>query len=408
MMLFKLAWRNIWRNKRRTFITMASIFFAVVLSVAMKGLKEGSYNKMMENILGAHSGYIQVQQKDYWNEKTVDNSFTNNEDLISKIKSISGVTSIVPRLQTGTPVINDDNVFKMCALVGIDPDAEQTFSKIHNRVLEGSYLDKNDKGVLIGKKLAEILNLKVGDEITFTSGQGYHGDMIHAIYKIKGIFSMGSPEFNERLIYIPIKELRTLLGMKHLITSYQISIKYPDLAPQIAAEINTLLSNSELVTLDWEEMHPELKSLIEGDRGEGVIIMSILYMVITFGIFGTLIMMLAERMREIGILIAIGTKRWSLAFIVLIELMMMSILGVLAGGAVSYPVLLYLHFEPIKFTGEYAKIYEDMGFEPVLQASIDPFIIINQVIIIAFIVALLSFYPFFKISRVKAIEAIRS
>lgn len=406
-MLLKLAWRNIWRNKRRTFITMASVFFAVLLSVMLKGIKEGTYDKMMENLLGSHMGYIQVQEKAYWDERTIDNSFFKDEALVQKIKSIPEVIQVIPRIQTETPVLNAKNELKMCSMVGIDVEQEKQFSKIHTRISQGAYLKEDEKGVLIGKKLAKILNLKVGDELILSNGQGYHGDIINTILPVKGVFSMGSPDLNERLIYISQTQMGKLLGVSNLITSYQITVDDPDSSSYVAKEIQAAVGDQYNV-LSWEEMAPELKSMIEGDRGEGIIISGILYLVISFGIFGTILMMLSERTREFGVLVAIGMKRWYLAIVIFVEVLLMSLLGVLVGGAVSYPFLMYFHYNPIRFGDEMAEVYEDMGMEAVLQASIDPNLIINQAIIISVIVFFLSLYPMLKIKRIKVMEAMRS
>lgn len=406
-MLLKLAWRNIWRNKRRTFITMASVFFAVLLSVMLKGIKEGTYEKMMENLLGSHMGYIQVQEKSYWDDRTIDNSFFKDEDLVQKIKSVFEVSQVIPRIQTETAVLNAKNELKMCSMVGIDVEQEKLFSKLHTRISQGSYLKEDEEGVLIGKKLAKILNLKVGDDLILSNGQGYHGDILNTILPIKGIFSMGSPDLNERLIYISQTQMDKLLGVQHLITSYQITVADSDITADVATQIQIKVGNKYNV-LPWEEMAPELKSMIEGDRGEGIIISGILYLVISFGIFGTILMMLSERAREFGVLVAIGMKRWYLSLVVFIEVLLMSLLGVLVGGLVSYPFLLYFHFNPIRFGEEMAEVYEDLGMEAVLQASIDPNLIINQAIIITVIVFFLSLYPMLKIKKIVVMEAMRS
>lgn len=182
------------------------------------------------------------------------------------------------------------------------------------------------------------------------------------------------------------------------VTQYQV-IPYFQIQIKVGNKYNVL---------PWEEMAPELKSMIEGDRGEGIIISGILYLVISFGIFGTILMMLSERAREFGVLVAIGMKRWYLSLVVFIEVLLMSLLGVLVGGLVSYPFLLYFHFNPIRFGEEMAEVYEDLGMEAVLQASIDPNLIINQAIIITVIVFFLSLYPMLKIKKIVVMEAMRS
>lgn len=159
---------------------------------------------------------------------------------------------------------------------------------------------------------------------------------------------------------------------------------------------------------DWKEMLPEMVELIEVDNAGGVIVISILYMIIAFGIFGTILMMLAERQHEFGILVAVGMKRIKLATVVLLEILMIAFLGTLAGIIVGIPIIAYFHSNPIRVTGEMAKAYESFGMEAIFPFSNDIGLFLTQAAIVFLMSLVLSVYPWFRILRLKAIEALKN
>lgn len=407
-MYIKLAWRNLWRNKRRTLITVASIFFGVFLSCVMNGIKEGTFNRMIDNTVGSYLGFVQVQAPDYWDEKILDNGFTVRQSLLDSIASVNNVDFVVPRIEYGIMAIGAQNQMKLSMIVGVDPEIEHRFSKLKDRMREGEYLNKDDREVIIAEGLAKYLNLKVGGEIALY-GFGYHGTSATELYRVKGIFKMGDPRLNKRLIYIPIKEAQYLFGMPDVITNVVVKINKANNSDVVDKKLTKLLGDNYSV-MHWMEMMPEIKGMIEQERAEGNILYGVLYIVIAFGIYGTILMMLSERAHEFGVLIAIGMKRFKLAVIVLLETIIMAFLGAVAGSVFSFPILLMMYFNPIpmELDPELIKVYEDFGFEPVIQTSIDSWIFIQQGIVVCTIACLLGIYPFFKLLKMRAIDEMRS
>lgn len=408
MMVLKLSWRNIWRNKRRSFITIMSVFFAVFLSVVMMGLKVGIHERLMNNMLGSYIGFAQIQQVDYWDERSIDNSFELTERLKQEIENHQEILAYSNRIESGALVIGGKNRLKMTSIVGISTQKEKEVIGLDRKIITGSYLKPNDEGVLIGRKMAELLELKVGDTLILNNCRGYHGNIGNGLYPIRGIFNMGAPELNERIVFLAESECRKLLGVPdNIFTSSVLMTHNVDIAEQLRETTRQSLPHGIRI-LTWGTMVPEMKNLIASDKAEGYIISGVLYLIVTFGIFGTIIMMLAERRHELGVLIAIGMKRSKLAFIVFIEVLQMSLIGVILGALGSYPILLWFYYHPVRMTGEITKVYEDMGFEPVISTSINPGIVIDQTIVVSFLAALLCLYPLLSIRKIKAIEAMRT
>ena len=161
-MLLILAWRNIWRNKRRTIITASSIAFALVFSLVMRGFQIGSYTLMIDNMVQTYTGYIQIQAKGYWDDKTIDNSFEQDAAMMQKVAHTPGVTALIPRLESFA-LASEGQKTKGVAVCGIEPVVENKLTRLTNKITKGRYLNTSDQGVLIAEGLAKYLKLEVND-----------------------------------------------------------------------------------------------------------------------------------------------------------------------------------------------------------------------------------------------------
>jgi len=407
MMLLKIAWLNIWRNKRRTLITAASVFFAVLLAVLLRSMTDGIYENMIRNFVSYSSGYLQIHQKGYWDEQSIDNTFEENKELNKILLINPDVTHILPRLENFALASYTDKT-KGVLVLGIDPEMERKVNSLDKKVIQGRYLESlNDEAVLIGEGLATQFKLKVKDTLVLL-GKGYHARSAAAKYKVKGIIKLGSPELNNNVVYLPLQQAQYMHGAENRLTALTIvPIKVSrlnDLKSQILKNIDT--SRYEVMT--WKEMIPELNQFIEADSAGHYIIIIILYAIISFGLFGTLLMMTFERIHEFGILIAIGMKKRSLAYILLMESLMISLIGCLAGIVGGILVVNWFVHNPVYFTGDVKDVYENYGIEPFLYFSDSPKIFMVQALIILILSGIMAFYPVFKMMALKPVEAINS
>lgn len=404
MWLIKFAWKNMWRNRNRTTITMAAVFFAVILSVLTTSLQEGVFDNLIKNVVSFYSGYIQVHKEGYWNEQILDNTFEGSNQLESKILQQTNVTAIAPRLESFA-LASSDSLTKGCMVIGIDPDKENSITDLRNKVIKGEYLTENDKGVLLAEGLARRLKLNLSDTLILI-GQGYHGAMAVGKYHIKGILKFGSPDLNDQSLYLSLPVTQELYTAENMLTSYVIGLENPDILDPTAASIrSTLGENYEAMT--WEEMMPEVIQHIKTDKGSMVIIQGVLYMLICFGIIGTLLMMMVERRYEMGMLVAIGMKKAILMQLLMIESILTVFSGCILGILASIPIVLYLYRYPIRFKGEMADVYEEFGFEAIFPTSTDPKIFLTQGLIVLILALVLSLYPIVKIARLNPVTAMK-
>lgn len=412
-MLLKLAMRNIWRNKRRTFITATSIFVAVFAAISMESLQRGIWDNMINNIVNGYTGFVQVHQKGYWEERSIDQAFPFNESFQNLDQKVANIQAVIPRIESFAMASHKDET-KGALIIGIDPEKENSLTKLADKLIEGkgTYLDAEDNAVLVAEGLAKDLELTVGDSIIFIS-QGYHAANADGIYKVKGLLEFKSPEQNNKMVYMPLEAAQQLFALnedgQNLITALAFKIEKKNHIPKIVETLKADLdTETEYEVMKWQEMLPELVQTKELKEGGNKVSLLVLYLIITFGIFGTVLMMTKERMYEFGVLISIGMKRMQLSLSIWLEVVLIGFLGTIMGMIGGYALVYYLHNNPIKLGDEMAAAYEEFGIEPVLMTAVDFDIFYTQAITIFIITTLLALYPLLKIMRLKPVEAMRS
>lgn len=405
-MILKIAWRNIWRNKRRTAITAASIFFAVFFSVIMGAINRGMFDKMIDDSVGSYTGYVQVTDKGYWDERFLEKTFEVSPELEAKLKASPDVEAVAPRLESYA-LASAGTITKSALVIGVDPEGEAVLTGLDQRIVSGSYLNKDEDAVVIGEGLAEKLHLEVGDTIVLIS-QGYRGVNAAGKYPVKGIISLGAPDMSAKIIYMPLKTAQWLYGATGLATAVVLDVRDKYAAERAVKYLNSNLDTTDYDVLAWQKMIPEIIEMKSMKESSNVITMFILYFIVSFGIFGVILMMTKERQREFGVLLSIGMKRKQLAIITWIETMFLGLLGAIIGIGVSYALMYHFYLNPVPLTGDMAKAYADFGIEAKLCVSVDWDIFYNQGIIVLLITTLLALYPCIQILKMKPIEAMRA
>lgn len=403
-MLFKMAWRNIWRNRRRTFITAASILFAVLFASFMDSLQRGAWDNMINNVVNYYFGYVQVHQDGYWEEQSIDKAFLL-ADSLEQVGAVEGVEAVLPRLESFALAAAGETTSGVL-VAGILPNVENKMTDLENRLVEGEYLTESDEAVLVASGVADKLGLALGDTLVLIS-QGYRGVNAAGKYPIKGIAKFGSPDLNKQMVYLPLPAAQYFYGAPGLATSLALKLGgQEDIKPVVAA-LRTQLDTSAYEVMDWEELLPDLVQARELDTAGNVIVYFILYMIIAFGIFGTILMMSKEREYEFGVLISIGLQRWQLALSVWVEVILLGVLGALSGILLSMPIVYYFKVNPIRFGGEMASSLEKFGFEPIFPATFDMQIFMTQALYVFILTAVLALYPIFKIRKLQPVQAMR-
>ncbi len=463
----QMAWRNIWRNRKRTIITSASIFFAIFFAIVMRSFQLGTYDHMIHQSIETYTGFLQLQSPDYFDEPGLDNSFEYSDELLNSINNHPEVKIAVPRVESfalasigvkskgimvnGIDVEKEarlsdpernlvryrfdskimDEVYKILGLTedeidnlkiyenasfnslnkislncGIDD--QEILEKIGKiTAFEGSYLKENDDGILVSDRLSKFMQLEIGDTLVLM-GTGYHGSTAAGLFPVRGIVKIPSPELDNKLVYMSLTRAQEFYGMENMLTTLAINLHDNSEMLVVQKSLSSNLDNNKYVVKNWEEFNPILKQTIEGDSVGGVVFIVILYVIVFFGIFGTVLMMIAERKREFGVLNAIGMKKRLLMYVVIIEMVFIGALGAITGMIASSPLVYLGNKFPIQLSGETAKMYEEMGYEAVMpMASFDPYFWWQAVIVVLMVIGA-SFFPLKSIRKLKLMKALRA
>jgi ABC-type lipoprotein release transport system permease subunit len=402
----KLAWRNIWRNKRRTLITIASVFFALLLALIMRAMQVGSYGHMADGIVEAYTGSMQIHSRGYWEERTLEETFPSDSGLIRDIESVENIKAVIPRLESFALASTGEQT-KGILVVGINPEKELELTHPDRKLIEGVYFDGSPDGVLVSSRLADFLGLSLNDTLTMLS-TGFRGASAAGIYPVIGIIKMPNPELDRRIVYMTLPNAQDFYGAYNRLTSLVINVENSDEINRTRKKLEAMLDDEKYEVMDWKEMNPELVQQIQSDQAGGFIMLGMLYLIIGFGVLGTLIMMTTERRKEFGVMVAVGMQKKKLGLILTVEMLLMGIIGIITGVIGSIPIIGIMVRHPIRFSGEYAELFEVYGFDPIMPAKFELSYFIGQssVVLLIFILAIL--YPINSVMKLKEIKALRS
>jgi ABC-type lipoprotein release transport system permease subunit len=401
-MILKLAYRNIWRNKRRAMITIASIFFAVFFCSIMNSQQKGMWEQMIYNTLSTQAGHIEIHGAGYWNDKIIDNFMTIDTAAISRISRLDNVGNVSARTEIFA-LASFGNATKGIAVVGISPGNEAKKFNLASHITKGNYLSETDDGIIIGEELASYLQASVGDTVAFI-GQGHFGASAAGLFPIRGIFRFTTRELNNSVAYASLPATQRFIDMPGGYSGILITLKDDKLLDNSIEKVKEIIDTENNEVYSWHFTMQRLLQTAKSDQQFSQLVMFILYLIVGFGILGTVIMLANEREKEFRTMISLGMRRGKLALTVIIELLLMAFIGALSGLGISYPVAVWFHFHPVRMSGEMAEAYAGYGMEPVLPTSTDASIFISQIIVILIIVFITASYPVSKIRQINLIE----
>ena len=403
-MILKLAWRNIWRNRKRSIITATSILIAVFLSLLMRSMQLGMYKHMIDNVVGSYTGYIQIHNKGYWDERSIDNSVAIDDSLINKITALKGVKEVLPRLEN-YGLLSAGDLTKVISINGVDLEKELKLQDINSKIIQGN-LFKNHQDIVIGKGVASYFKVGVNDTLVFM-GQGYHGMLAAGKFKVSGIIDLKNPTLNKMTVLQSLQDAQNLFSAPGMATSLVIDKKDNFNLHKLQKNIENTINTKKFEVMNWQQMMPELQQTILADNVGGLLMVAILYMILIFGIFGTVLMMTQERKYEFGVLVSIGMKKGRLILMVFIETVILSLLGVIVGVILSYPIMLWKHYDPFVFPGTQAEMMENYGFNPEIPFYIQADLPLTHALLIFVIALVVALYPILVIKKLKPLEAMR-
>ena len=406
----KMAWRNIWRNPRRTILTICAIAFASLLLVFMLSFQFGSYETMINTSVKIQTGHLQVQADKYLKKKNIRLVVPNPEIISSILNKIPKVAAYTFRGQAFSLISSNERTYGV-VVTGIDPAGEALVSRLKALIRQGDFLSKEDTDqALVGKLLAKNLRVKLGDELTIV-GQGRDGSIAATVVKVKGIFSSGIDEFDRASIHIPLATFQNVYTMQEAVHEVVVIAEFLRDIDKTKRTIKTELLTQDLkkplTVLDWNELMPGLRQSIEMDLISGLIFYLLLVLVVAFSILNTFLMAIFERTREFGVLMAIGTSPGRLTKVLLIESMSMTFVGIISGIVIGSLITVYFQAHGIDFSGA-SDLLSQFGITGRMYPKLSLLSAISGPLAVMMITFFAALYPALKVRRMRPVEAMRA
>ncbi|MBE0651330.1 MAG: ABC transporter permease [Bacteroidales bacterium] len=402
--IFKIAWRSLWRNRRRTLLTAASVVLSLTLALFMRSMQFGSYEQMIQ--AGVNQvGDLQVHDSGYWENQSLDRAFFESKNMDETFKDVPGIKNVLPGLETFS-LASYGKQTKGILVSGIDPSLQNRQTNLAEKIIKGKYLTKPDE-VLIGDQMAKFLKIDIGDSLVLL-GQGYRGLTAYGIYKVAGIFHLPSLQMNTSLLYMSLTDAQNFVYpyQAGLLTDVSVFLKSQSDIDNVKKALEEKLGKKYEV-IPWQTMLSDILQTIKVDNVSGQIMLLILYVIAAFGIFSTILMMTMEKRKQYAVMISVGMQRSKLIAVSVVETFIVAFLGILAGLIIATPILFYLHYNPIPMTGDMAKMYLEFNIEPILPFSIKAHVFLSQTFIVLGLSLLSALYPIIYLSRFNVLNAFR-
>ncbi len=401
-MLFRLAWRNIWRNKRRSFIVLASVMVGLIAIVLSDGLSNGMMRQMLFNQVNLDISHIQIHKAGFNSNKIVKNYVPDYKHVESVLNKDQEVEAYSKRVYA-TGIISSANNSSGVIIYGINPAAEAKVSVIKSSIINGRYLGNGRREIIIGKKLAEKLGVEVGDKIVAMANT-IKGDIGSDAFRIVGIFRTSSSEFDKMTVYVNAGAEQEMLGIGDNYHEFAVITKDYNKVTSVKKSLEEQLgSGYEVYT--YRNMLPMLIYQMELYKESMMILNVIIGLALIFGIINTMLMSVFERIREFGVLMAIGMKNSRLYLMIVFEAFILGVIGTFAGLICG--LLLDI---PLAHSGINLSIFsaglESFGIGAIIYPVLSIGNLINSILFMPLVAVVGALYPAYKAIKLEPIYAI--
>ena len=412
--IFLMAWRNLWRRKRRTWITITTIVFGVWLSMTFTGMGDYSYTNMIDTGANLGFGHVTIQPAGYQDEPKVSKLISELPEIKKNIlkyseNNDSAIESTADRvLANGVIATASKQIFGF--FIGVDPSQESKQRNIYYKsMIEGDWLESsNERKVVIGKGIAELLNLKIGKKLIYTTTD-IDGEIVSEVVRVKGLFRTGVKEIDNASIILPIDTLKETLKFKESqITLMALFLNDQRNSNAVAQDIDAILNKSVEVK-SWDQTQAELASLITLDRGGNILTQMLIGLLVAAGILNTLLMSVMERLKEFGVMMAIGMLPSNLFLLVMTESFFLAMLGLFFGVLVCIPWYIYMSNVGLDFSGMMGDEVSAGGvlIDPLMKIRLYLSSIVVITLSVPGLTMLAGLYTAYKAVKTEPVESIR-
>ncbi len=404
-MMLTLALRNLWRNRRRTLLTLSAMVVSVSLLILALGVFSGMIQDMLASATEQYRGHLVVSRSGYQDDHNLFATFHLSAELRQQIASDPQIVGLSPRLRAFGLLAHGLNT-RPAELLGMEPSQERQVTRLQQLLVSGSYPAEGKSGALIGRGLASRLGVVPGDELVFVT-QAADGSIGNDLLQVSGIFATGNSRQDNQLVLVSLPWLQELMVLPGQVHELALALHDPLLAGQAAARLDPLLPQG-LDALAWGELLPEMQEAIVSYDVTRLIMASILYFATGLGILNTLFMSVMERSREFGILMALGMSPWRIRGLVLLETLLMSVLALAVGLVLGLAMTFYMARVGIDLSGTLSPItYAGGTILPRLHAVFVPANLVTPALLLLFVALLAGWLPANRAAGLQPVTALR-
>ncbi len=406
MLFYHMAWRNIWRYRRRSLLTIGAISLGLAFFILLQGFADGFHEQMVDNSVRAHIGHIEIERKGYRDNPGLNKTLPHPEEVRSIIQRLPNLRGYSLRVQ-GDGLISTSENSAGVAIVGVDPQQEVTVTTIHRALIQGTYLDPSTHHpILIGARLAKTLQAGIGDKVVLLV-QAADGSMGADQFRVVGIFRSGSPDLDQGMVYVLRSDAQELFALGNGVTQAVLLLQT---SQQVDATQQTLakeLTGDDVEILAWSQVEPFLKQFIQLDDAFLYIMGLILFAVISIGILNTILMSVFERVHEFGVMMSLGTKPRQIVGLVMNEALLLGLVGIALGFLLGCGSTLGLATRGVDLSSWAAGTAAIGITSTIVYTKVVIGHVVWGVVAVLGVVLLVALYPAIHASRLEPVQAMR-
>jgi ABC-type lipoprotein release transport system permease subunit len=401
-----IAARNILRNRRRTAIMVGGAAFSILAFVFVFGFFDGFFEGVVENSTRYLTGHVQLERAGFRRDLAPELALEISEELLARLRSVPNVAATAPRVQAQA-LVSSATKSEGIVLIGIDPLPERSVTFIHRTIVQGKALEPGaDREIMIGRKLAEKLGVRLGEKIVVMA-QAADGELGTAAYRVSGIFATESSSFDSAIAYVTLPAAQSLLALGARVSTVNIRLEDRAALGRTMEELRRLAAAPGLAFAPWQELLPQLEEMVRFNRVVSDIILAVFLLVVATAIMNTVFMAVAERTREFGVMMALGTPPGAIRRMVVYETVVLMTLASLLGYGIGIALVEYSGRQGIDLSG----FFRGYSAIPGLTGIVYPKLFLETIVApgVALLIAsvLVSLYPAAKAARLDPVSAIR-
>ena len=405
-MIAAISWRNVWRNKLRSIVIVLAITAGLTGGIFTVAMQNGMTEQKLRTAVDTQTAHLQIHAAGFQQNRDIRLYLKNFQDIINALDSEAAVKAIATRL-VATGMAASSNANAGVQLNGILPENEKRISTIYQSVVEGDYFQSEKRNhILISTRTASKLKVGLGGKVVITL-QDIHGEIVGAAFRVSGIFRTPHSMFDEANVFVKKEDLERILSMQGVVNEIAVRARDMEDVPQLQEHLQSLFSSDATDIQSWREIQPELAYINDATWQMNYLILIIILLALGFGILNTMLMAIFERIKEIGVLMAVGMSKARIFWMIIFETVFLSLTGAAVGMVVSAWIVYMTGRSGIDLS-VFAQGLESFGISSTIYPALEPQFYGKLAIMVIVAAVLSALYPAIKALRLNPVEAIHN